>query len=100
MYDVDGIGVYAAKDLAAVDAGECGSAIAYISNNWGENGANANLISAAPEMLAALRKAADAIGDWGRPKGSNGMTSAPPDHPLMEAMRVAYAVIEKAEGRS
>ena len=55
MYDVDGIGIYAAKDLAAVDAGECGSALAYVSDNWGEFKANAALMASAPELVEVVR---------------------------------------------
>lgn len=60
--------------------------------------ANASLIAAAPELLDALKSAAAAIGDWSRPTGANGMTSASLDHPLMKAQRAAYDAIAKAEG--
>jgi len=61
--------------------------------------ANARLIAAAPEILAALKSAAAAIGDWSRPTGANGMTSASLSHPLMVEQRLAYDAIAKAEGR-
>lgn len=62
--------------------------------------ANARLIAAAPDMLGALKSAAAAIGDWSRPTGANGMTSASLGHPLMVAQRAMYDVIAKAEDRS
>ncbi|WP_322883246.1 hypothetical protein U8C37_09620 [Sinorhizobium medicae] len=65
-----------------------------------EDFANARLIAAAPDLLAALKSAAAAIGDWSRPTGANGMTSASLGHPLMVAQRAMYDVIAKAEDRS
>lgn len=64
------------------------------------NTADARLIAAAPALLEALKGAAAAIGDWSRPTGANGMTSASLGHPLMVAQRVIYDAIAKAEGRS
>lgn len=61
--------------------------------------ANARLVAAAPDLLAALRGAALAIGNWSRPTGANGMTSPRPDDPLVLAMHAAYAAIAKAEGK-
>ncbi|PDT47298.1 hypothetical protein CO661_14040 [Sinorhizobium fredii] len=65
-----------------------------------ERESDARLIAAAPDLLAALKSAAAAIGDWSRPTGANGMTCARLSHPLMDAQREIYDVIAKAEGRS
>lgn len=52
------------------------------------------------QLLEALRECALEIGEWSRPKSSNGMTSVNADHPLMRAHAKAYEAIAKAEGRS
>ncbi|MDX0276744.1 hypothetical protein [Sinorhizobium meliloti] len=65
-----------------------------------EDFANALVIAAAPDLLAALKSAAAAIGDWSRPTGANGMVPASLGHPLMVAQNQMYDAIAKAEGRS
>ncbi len=52
------------------------------------------------ELLEALRQCASEIGEWSRPKSSNGMTSVSVDHPLMRAQAKAYEAIAKAGGRA
>jgi len=63
-----------------------------------EQDANARLIAAAPDMLAALRSAADFIKDrdGGDPSTETGWKS---DEYLAEWLRI-NAAIAKAEGRS
>ena len=74
--------------------------IAWVARSFGDKDevikANANLIAAAPELYAALRECADAIGDWARPTSANGATSADADHPLCNAARHARAALNRA----
>ncbi|GAA4108542.1 hypothetical protein ACFFTN_01155 [Aminobacter aganoensis] len=50
-------------------------------------------------LLAALTETANAIGEWSRPTGANGMTTPRNNHPLLLALSNANAAIARAEGR-
>jgi hypothetical protein len=77
-----------------------GSVIATIyAENWDMDGAtdraNANLLAAAPDMLAALRAVVAAHDEWTAAVGRDGRF----DDPLNDACEHARDLIAKVEGR-
>jgi len=101
MIDVEGFGIYAVSDLdQSLAAEECPSAICFMNENWGEFQANAHLIAAAPDMLAALRECRSPISGYAVKDAAQALEvlSHFLDH-IRKVDAIASAAIAKAEGR-
>lgn len=79
-----------------VDDGKSGFPIAELSNTSGRDRADARLIAAAPDMLAALKNIGALLGENYR----NSKKSSLHDDDLWAAFSHVIAAVAKAEGRS
>lgn len=57
---------------------------------------NPDFLSELDTARAEIERLVAAIGDWARPTGTNGMTSAPETHPLVVAAKHARATLSPA----